>query len=197
MSSYVCDLYNDRNTVGKRWRSLYFATVGAFAGFLAALTVLAADVVSARALGYAPFMLLRYYATLHEGSAALLMSDWTFFLSAFFMHLAVGSILGAVFVVMVSGRELFEDLSHYLGVGALFGLAVWLVNFYLLFSWIQPLMNGRSYILENIPWWIAAGTHALFGTTVALVSFAFRNDAGRMEYACLHQSLKVKPETRG
>ena len=176
MSTYACDLYSDRNTVGKRWHSLYFATVGAFAGFLAALTVLAADVVSARALGYAPFMLLRYYATLHEGSAALLMSDWTFFLSAFFMHLAIGSILGAVFVAAVSGREPFQKLSHYLGAGVLFGLTIWLVNFYLLLSWIQPLINGRSYILENIPWWVAACTHALYGITVASVSYAFRND---------------------
>jgi hypothetical protein len=176
MSTFVGDMYSDRNTVGTRWRSLYFATVGAFAGFLASLMVLAADVASARVLGFAPFMLLRFYATLHDGSAALLMDDWRFFLSAFFMHLAVGSLLGAVFVVIVSGRELFEKLSHYLGAGVLFGLAIWVLNFYLLLSWIQPLMNGRAYILENIPWWVAAGTHAIFGITVASVSYAFRND---------------------
>jgi len=55
MIRYVCDLYSDRNTVGRRWRSLYFATIGGFAGFSAALTVLAADVLSARGLGFYAF----------------------------------------------------------------------------------------------------------------------------------------------
>jgi hypothetical protein len=57
-----------------------------------------------------------------------------------------------------------------------YGLAIWLINFYVLLSWIQPLINGRAYILENIPWWVAAETHALYGITVASVSYAFRND---------------------
>jgi hypothetical protein len=105
MSSHVHHIYKDSNVVEKRWRTLYFATEGAFAGFLASLAVLAADVMFARLLGYAPFMLLRFHATLHEGPTALLMSDRTFFLNAFSMHLTLGSALGAVFVLVVSGRS--------------------------------------------------------------------------------------------
>jgi hypothetical protein len=124
-------------------------------------------------------MFLRYYATLREGPSALLMSSRGFLLNAILMHLAVGSALGAIFVLVVSGRDI-QRFSHYLAAGIGFGLCVWFINFYLLLSWIQPLVNGKSYILENIPWWVAAVTHALYGATLALVSFAFRNDVDKI-----------------
>jgi len=66
------------------------------------------------------------------------------------MHLAVGSALGSVFVLVVSGRDI-QRFVHYLAAGIGFGLCVWLINFYLLLSWIQPLIIGKSYILESIP----------------------------------------------
>ena len=168
--------YTQLNVVGKRWRALYFGTVGAVAGFLASIAILGSDVIVARFMGFSPFMLLRYYATIREGSTALLMSSWTFFLNAFVMHMAVGSALGAVFVLIVSGRPAFQRWDRYVGAGIAFGLTVWIVNFYFLLSWIQPLINGRAYILESIPWWVGAGTHAIYGLTLAVVSYSFRND---------------------
>jgi len=179
MSTEVHQLHTDLAAIGKRWRALYFGAVGAVAGFLASLAILAADVVSARLMGFSPFMLLRFYSTLREGPAALLMTDWTFFFNAFVMHLALGSALGAVFVLVVSGRPAFQRFIRYLGAGIAFGLVIWIVNFYLLLSWIQPLINGKAYILENIPWWVAAGTHAIYGLTLAIVSYSFRNDVER------------------
>lgn len=178
MNSEFHGLVTTRNMIEAKWRTLYFATVGAFAGYLGSLAILGAEIVSAKLMGFAPFMVLRYYATLREGSAALLMTSRSFLLSAVLMHLAVGSALGAIFVLIVSRRDI-QRLTQYLVAGTAFGLCVWFVNFYLLLSWIQPLMSGKSYILENIPWWVAAVTHAFYGFTVALVSHAFRNDADR------------------
>ena len=107
------------------------------------------------------------------------MTSRSFLLNAVLMHLAVGSALGAIFVLIVSGRDI-QRFTHYLAAGIGFGLCVWFINFYLLLSWIQPLVNGKSYILENIPWWVAAVTHALYGVTIALVSYAFRNDVNKI-----------------
>jgi len=165
--------------IGAKWEKLYFATIGAFAGYLGSVVILGADIASARLMSFAPFMFLRYYATLRDGPDALLMTSRSFLLNAILMHLAVGSALGAIFVLIVSRRDI-QRFTHYLAAGIGFGLCVWFINFYLLLSWIQPLVNGKSYILENIPWWVAAVTHALYGVTIALVSYAFRNDVEKI-----------------
>jgi hypothetical protein len=52
---------------------------------------------------------------------------------------------------------------------SLLSLAVWLVNFYLLLSWLQPLLFGGNWIVRLVPWWVAALTHLVFGWTMVLV----------------------------
>jgi hypothetical protein len=179
MKTDVHGMVTSRSMVGAKWKSLYFATIGAFAGYLGSVAILGADIAGAKLMGFAPFMFLRYYATIREGPAALLMTSRSFLLNAILMHLAVGSALGAIFVLFGSGRDI-QRFTHYLAAGIGFGLCVWFINFYLLLSWIQPLVNGKPYILENIPWWFAAVTHALYGITIALVSYAFRNDVEKI-----------------
>ena len=161
--------------IGAKWSALYFATIGAFAGFLGSVAILGAEIAGARVMGFAPFMLMRYYATLHDGPGALLMSSRSFILDAFSMHLAFGSALGAVFVLLASWQRI-EKFRIYVAAGVGFGLCVWIFNFYFLLIWLQPLINGKAFIVENIPWWVAAMTHAAYGVTVALVSYPFRND---------------------
>src|SRR6185436_8832829 len=93
-----------RTYVSRQWRNVYYGTVGAVAGFLGSLVMITGDVIAAGIMGKSPFMLLRVYATLKEGAGALSLSDWSFFLNAFVMHLALGSALGAIFALIVSGR---------------------------------------------------------------------------------------------
>src|SRR5689334_15696350 len=146
MNTKAHGLSTSRGMVEAKWRALYFATIGAFAGYLGSIVILGADIACARLMGFAPFMYLRYYATLRDGPGALLMTSRSFLLNAVLMHLAVGSALGAIFVLIVSGRDI-QRFTHYLAAGIGFGLCVWFINFYLLLSWIQPLVNGKSYIL--------------------------------------------------
>jgi hypothetical protein len=133
-------------------------------------------------------MVLRFYATLRDGPNALLMTSRGFLLNAILMHLAVGSALGAIFVLIASSRGI-QRFTHYLATGIAFGLCVWLINFYLLLSWLQPLINGKAYILESIPWWVAAVTHAFYGLTIAVVSHAFINDVDKAQIA----EIPVRP----
>ena len=48
-------------------------------------------------------------------------------------------------------------------------LALWIINFYGLIDWLQPLLIGGNWILDNIPWWVAASTHLVFGWTMLAV----------------------------
>jgi hypothetical protein len=45
-------------------------------------------------------------------------------------------------------------------------LGLWLFNFYGLLSWLQPLLFGGRWIVEMIPWWVAALTHLVFGWAI-------------------------------
>jgi hypothetical protein len=47
-------------------------------------------------------------------------------------------------------------------------LGLWIVNFYLILSWLQPLLFGGRWIVDGIPWWVAAATHLVFGGTMWL-----------------------------
>ncbi len=48
-------------------------------------------------------------------------------------------------------------------------VGVWVVNFYGVLSWMQPLLIGGNWIVEQIPVYVAAATHLVFGWTMLLV----------------------------
>jgi hypothetical protein len=48
-------------------------------------------------------------------------------------------------------------------------LGIWLVNFYVLLEHLQPALIGGNWIVEQVPWWVAALTHLVFGWTMALL----------------------------
>ena len=69
--------------------------------------------------------------------------------------------------------------KRFLVEGNAYGLAVWVTSFYLILIWMQPLVAGEAYIVNSIPWWVAMGSHALYGCTLGLVSFPFLSDVDR------------------
>ena len=52
---------------------------------------------------------------------------------------------------------------------SILGLLVWGVNFYAILIWLQPLLFEHRWIVDLIPWWVAALTHLVFGWTMAIV----------------------------
>ena len=63
-------------------------------------------------------------------------------------------------MLRVGGRLIFCSLL---------ALAIWVFNFYGILIWLQPLFFGGRWIIDLIPWWVAALTHLVFGWTMALV----------------------------
>jgi hypothetical protein len=74
---------------------------------------------------------------------------------------------GVVFTLAISYILPRADLSVRLMACSILSLTLWVVNFYLLLSWLQPLLFGGRWIAQLIPWWVAMITHLVFGWTVA------------------------------
>lgn len=151
------------------------AALGWAAGFLGAGASLGFNIAGAWLLGIEPLRLLRIYATVIEGPAALDVSRSDFFLATLILHLATGWLFGVVFAIGAR-RFCCSGLGRYAVAGAGYGIAIWLVNFYGVLSWLQPLLYGRPFILTEIPIAVAVLTHVSYGLTVALVTHAFQRD---------------------
>jgi hypothetical protein len=150
-------------------------TVGSVAGFLGAITCLICNIAGALVLGVEPLRLLRIYATILEGRRALDISHADFFIAAFTLHIVTGILFGTIFAL--GARKFCAGLQRYILTGAAYGIAIWLVNFYGILSWLQPLLHGSAFILTEIPIAVAVLTHVSYGLTVALVTYVLQRDA--------------------
>jgi hypothetical protein len=145
----------------------YYVVAGATIGILASLTSFACHVIGSLATHQDPLLFLRVYGTVFLGPAALTTDDLNFFMLVAVVHFSVGATAGAVFLILVN-RYIPERTALQIVFGALYGLLMWVVNFYLI-SRLQPLLWGQSYVLELMPAWVAAGTHLVYGLTLGLL----------------------------
>jgi hypothetical protein len=93
----------------------------------------------------------------------------TFLMLVMLTHLSVGAVAGAIFHL---GLNLFlPNLSsaRLLLLSAGFGIALWLVSFYGVISWLQPRLVGEAFILRMMPFWVALLTHIVYGLTLGLL----------------------------
>jgi hypothetical protein len=76
---------------------------------------------------------------------------------------------GALFQVVLARLGAEAGFGRRLGMALVLGLLLWAVNFYGILSWLQPALFGGNWILEEIPWWVAALTHLVFAATMVVV----------------------------
>lgn len=146
----------------------YYVVAGATIGVLASLTSFACHVVGSLLVRQDPLLFLRVYGTVFLGAEALTTEDLNFFMLVAVVHFSVGACAGAVFHVFVNW--LVPDRSTLqIVLGALYGLVMWVVNFYLVLSWLQPALVGEAYVIQLMPAWIAALTHVVYGVTLGLL----------------------------
>jgi len=157
----------------RRYYLTYYATTGFFLGMIAALVSLLFNVAGSLLVGQHPLQLIRVYLTFGLGARALdLQLDkgdgGLALIIGCCLYIATGMLLGVLFQVVLSRFADKATLIKRVAIATGLALIVWVVNFYLLLSWIQPLLFGGNWIVTQIPWWVGALTHLVFGWTMAL-----------------------------
>ncbi|MFN8709445.1 MAG: hypothetical protein ACK50J_22410, partial [Planctomyces sp.] len=162
--------------------SAFYATVGFMLGGVAAMASLLLNVVGSTIAGKHPLEIIRVYLTFPLGDQALklasaegghyVIDDGMILALGCCLYIGTGMVLGALFHWLLS---LFTRRS---GGGArlvwstVLAAVIWVVNYYMILSWLQPMLFGGNWITDPkiLPWWVALGTHLVFGWTMALMA---------------------------
>jgi hypothetical protein len=148
---------------------VYYCVAGLMIGVIGALTSFLFNVVGSMIVHQDPMQLIRVFGTFFVGEEALTSQDLNFLMLVLMSHFSVGSVAGAIYHVTMN--KYFADRSYEwkLMMGVAWGLAIWIGSFYLVISWVQPMMVGEAFILDMIPFWVAALTHIVYGVTIGLL----------------------------
>lgn len=147
----------------------YHLMAGMVLGLIAAAASLLFNIVGSALFGQHPLELIRVYLTFPMGESALTLDNGFALAAGCCLYLGTGMIGGIPFHMVLS--RFFADsswITRFL-VCTVLGIGVWIVNFYLVLSWLQPMLVGGSWILNRIPIWVAVSTHLVFGWTMFAV----------------------------
>jgi hypothetical protein len=151
----------------------YYATAGSVLGMVAALVSLMFNIIGASVAGKDPLQLIRVYLTFGLGARALdpAFDNGLALAMGCVLYIATGMLLGIVFHVILTRYASTAGLGGRIAWATAIAVAIWLINFYCLIAWLQPLLFGGTWIIDNqeLPWWVALATHLVFGWTMALV----------------------------
>ncbi|MBA4019969.1 MAG: hypothetical protein C0483_22615 [Pirellula sp.] len=152
----------------------YFATTGFMLGMFGACTSLLFNIVGVLLLPATdeprhPLRLIQVYLTFPLGERALHIDGGLALAVGCCLYLATGMILGMFFHLFLTRYTASAGFVKRMLIVTALSLAVWLVNFYGILSWLQPLLFHGRWIVDMIPPWVAAATHLVFGWTMVLV----------------------------
>ena len=159
----------------------YYATTGFILGMIAASASLLINVIGAPIAGKSPLELIRIYLTFPLGEKALqlasggkdlyVIGDGLILAMGCCLYLGTGMLLGVPFFIGLGWLTEGRSTGFRLLVATGFATLMWLVNFYVILSWLQPLLFGGSWIVDAniLPPWVALTTHLVFGWTLALL----------------------------
>ncbi len=151
-----------------RFYLVWHLVFGMMLGSLGAVVSLAANFIGAPLFGEQPMQLIRVYLTFPMGEQAL-SAQWGPLLAVgSLLYIVTGAIYGIVFHLLMLWFFGDADPKKRFVVGSLFGLALWIVNFYAILSWLQPMLQGGNWIVRLVPPWVAALTHLAFAWTMLL-----------------------------
>lgn len=164
----------------KHWRptgyyTAYYATTGFLLGIFGAATSLLANVIgslawsSLRGEPQNPLKLIQVYLTFPLGEAALKIDTGVTLAIGCCLYLGTGMLYGMLFQLFLTRYAPEVSLWRRLAISSVLALTIWMVNFYGILSWLQPLLFHGDWIVELVPWWVGAITHLIFGWTMAVV----------------------------
>jgi len=158
----------------------YYATTGFLLGIFGAMASLLANVIGAPIAGKSPLELIRVYLTFPLGARALelasqqtdvyVIGDGVMLAIGCCLYLATGMLLGVPFFIVLARLTIGKSTVYRLLVATVLSLVLWLINFYGILAWLQPVLIGGNWITDPaiLPIWVAAVTHLIFGWTLAL-----------------------------
>ncbi|MBM2840317.1 MAG: hypothetical protein HW412_845 [Bacteroidetes bacterium] len=142
---------------------------GMILGFFGAASSLLFNVVGSALVNQHPLQLVKVYLTFPLGEDALHMESGLALAIGCGLYLATGMLLGILFHIIITKYFPDADFKKQFMAASAIGIGMWLINYYGLLSWLQPALLGGSWILQNIPWWVAALTHLVFAWTMLLI----------------------------
>jgi hypothetical protein len=157
------------------YRMLRVAAAGLFIGVLAGCTSLVVNVIGSALWptisGEAqhPLRLIQVYLTFPFGASALEQGSGATLALGCVLYLGTGMLYGMLFELVLATLLPRAGLPARLAACSVLALVVWAVNFYGILIWLQPLLLGGRWIIDLVPWWVAAVTHLVFGWTVAVL----------------------------
>ena len=142
-----------------------FAREGMVFGLLAGCLYGAADMIASASSGHSPLRPLQRYASLASGPETLASTSLAVIMAGVFTHCALATVFGYLYVLLVA-RAPAGPTKRYgweAGLGTLFGLALWFVNYRLVARTMFPWMLDTPDLLQ-------AALHAgLFGLPLGLM----------------------------
>ena len=124
-----------------------------------------------------PLRLIQVYLTVPLGETALTLNSGALLALGCLLYLGTGMLYGMLFELALSYFIPNAGVRARLVACSFLAILVWVVNFYGLLIWLQPLLFGGSWVVDLIPWWVGAVTHLVFGWTMALIYPLGMNDS--------------------
>ncbi|MEZ6100179.1 MAG: hypothetical protein R3E01_14520 [Pirellulaceae bacterium] len=177
LQSRVTQLQSELAAAAPKWErpkyyAAYYATTGFMLGIFGAAASLLFNVVGSAWVNQSPLKLIQIYLTFPLGEDALKaeMASGVALAVGCCLYLGTGMLLGVpVYLALTKLVGESADLTKRLVVATVLGIAIWLINFYGILSWLQPMLFGGNWIVQLVPWWVACVTHLVFTWTMAIV----------------------------
>lgn len=153
----------------------YDVLAGTLLGLFGAATSLVFNIIGAlvvpppAGLESHPLNLIRVYLTFPLRQSALETESGIALAIGCCLYLGTGMLLGIPFQIAQTKLVPSGSFGKRFVLVSVLAIVIWLVNFYGILSWLQPLLFGGDWIVRLIPWWVAMLTHLVFGWTMVLV----------------------------
>lgn len=148
----------------------YHILAGMVLGLIGAASSLVFNMVGAAMVGRHPLELIRVYLTFPLGEKALEVQTGFALASGCCLYLGTGMLLGIPFQLLLTRYFAKARFAARFVAAGVLGVAIWLINFYGILSWLQPVLIGGRWIVEQVPVLVALMTHLVFAWTMVLVS---------------------------
>lgn len=148
----------------------YHVLAGMVLGLIGAGFSLLLNIVGSAMVGKHPLELIRVYLTFPLGEDALNLESGFALAAGCCLYLGTGMLLGIPFQLVLTRYFTNSSFFSRFLMVSLMGLVIWVVNFYGILYWLQPMLLGGRWIVERIPLLVAVLTHLAFAWTMLLVS---------------------------